>query len=128
MIDFLAVLPFEKIMLFINNNMQSNSQSSSDNPDQDFTDFVRVARISKLYKLVKITRLFRVLKIMKQKKKIAKRVKSAITGGQQIERLSFLIMILFILCHFIGCLWIFIANIAGDEAKEEDTWLKYGGY
>lgn len=37
-------------------------------------------------------------------------------------------MILFILCHFIGCLWIFIANLAGDETKDDDTWLKYGGY
>lgn len=55
-------------------------------------------------------------------------MKSAITGGQQIERLSFLIMILFILCHFIGCLWIFIANTAGDDAQEDDTWLKAGGY
>ena len=112
-IDFLAVLPFEAIVKFFGNMGQEEIQATeSDQGAENFNGFVRVARISKLYKLVKITRLFRVLKLMKQKKKIAKRVKSAITGGQQIERLSFLIMILFILCHFIGCLWIFIANTA----------------
>lgn len=80
--------------------------------------------MSKLYKLVKITRLIRLFKLMKQKKKLEKKVKNVMYEGAQYERLSFFILVLLLLCHFVGCLWIFIAKSFSDEEVENDSWIE----
>jgi hypothetical protein len=72
--------------------------------------FARVARVSKLYKLVKITRLIKIAKMGKYKKKIGNRVTSIIKFGAAFERLLFFLLTLLLVCHLIGCMWIYVAK------------------
>ena len=90
---------------------------------------MRVARLSKLYKLVKLTRLFRLLKFMQNTNKAVLKLNSTIKVGMAFERLIFLLLIMVLLSHFIGCFWIFIAKtFTIDEAAAIDSWVKRGGY
>ena len=84
--------------------------------------------MSKLYKLVKITRMFRLLKLMKKKKQIMKKMKSVMQFGATIERLAFFALLLFVLTHCVGCLWIFTARTFNDAENKEDSWIEAGGY
>ena len=45
-------------------------------------------------------------------------------GGAQYERLSFFVLVLLLLCHFVGCLWIFIAKSFSDDKEEDDSWIE----
>jgi len=49
-------------------------------------------------------------------------------GSQQIERLSFFLLIVFLMCHLIGCLWIFVAITVGDPDVPDSTWIEKGNY
>ena len=67
-------------------------------------------RVSKLYKLVKLTRLIRLIKLGKAKKQIANKFNNLMKKeGQGTERLCFFILALFLMCHLIACIWIFVA-------------------
>jgi hypothetical protein len=72
--------------------------------------FARAARVSKLYRLVKITRLIKMAKMGKYKKKIGSKVNSVIKFGAAFERLLFFILALLLVCHSIGCMWIYVAK------------------
>jgi len=84
--------------------------------------------MSKLYKLVKITRLIRLFKLMKAENKVMKKLGTALQIGAAFERLSFFFLILLLLCHFFGCLWIFCAKNLEDPDVEGDNWIEAGGY
>ena len=120
-IDLLSILPFD----IITDAMVTVDEQGT---TSDLNSFVRVTKVSKLYKLVKITRLIRMFKLMKQKKKLEKKVKKVMVGGAQYERLSFFILVLLLLCHFVGCLWIFIAKSFSDDEVENDSWIEAGDF
>ena len=108
------------------NTGPSEPGSSSNN---DFNKVVRMTRISKLYKLIKITRLIRLLKLMKkQNNQVIDKLGQSLQISQGFERLSFFFLILLLLCHFVCCLWIFVARNFQDETQDSDTWIKAGGY
>lgn len=44
--------------------------------------------------------------------------------GAAFERLTFFILTLLLVCHLIGCLWIYIANMAQDDEVEDDSWIE----
>lgn len=48
--------------------------------------------------------------------------------GALIERLIFFGLCLFILCHFVGCFWIFIARSLNDEETIGDSWIEAGSF
>lgn len=105
-IDLVSIIPFDIIM---------TAGNGQDNVNQ----FARFSKVSKLYKLVKITRLFRFLKLMKSGNKVTNKISSA----AQYERLCFFIVALLLLCHFIGCIWIF-----SGRTIESDSWIEKGGF
>ena len=104
-IDLISILPFDLMV---------TAGSGQDNVNQ----FARFSKVSKLYKLIKITRLFRFLKLMKKGNKVTNKISNA----PQYERLMFFIVALLLLCHFIGCVWIFAGKTIDD-----DSWIE-GGY
>lgn len=110
LIDLLSILPFE---LMIPNAIVDGQEvvSSAENANS----FVRITRISKLYKLVKITKLIRMFKILKNKKKITKNALSVVKNGYAFDRLFYFILILFLVSHFFGCMWIFVGNTLDDD-------------
>lgn len=81
---------------------------------------IRVARVGKLYKLVKLTRLLRILKIMKEKSKLLKYLNNVMKLGQGFERLFFFLLIFFMMCHLLACLWVLIASFSDQDA---DKWV-----
>lgn len=91
-VDLLAIVPFDVIL---------NST--------DLSSMVRVVRVGRLYKLVKLTRLIRVLKIMKEKSKLLKYLNEFLKLGLGFERLFFLLLVFFMVCHISTCLWVMIA-------------------
>jgi hypothetical protein len=58
-----------------------------------------------MYKLVKMTRLVRMLKIVKERSKLVKYLNEVLKIGVGFERLLFLLLIFFILCHINTCIW-----------------------
>ena len=118
-IDFLSVLPFELFMLAAD---ETESESGVANK------FVRMAKISKLYKLVKITKLIRMFKIIKKKKKIIKTTFNIVKDGRGFDRLAFFILILFLVCHFFGCLWVFVGVTFQDDEIYGDSWIESHNY
>ena len=102
-IDLLAIIPFDVIL---------NST--------DLSSMVRVVRVGRLYKLVKLTRLIRVLKIMKEKSKLLKYLNQFLKLGLGFERLFFLLLVFFMVCHISSCLWVMIAAFQAEDF--EGTW------
>ena len=90
--------------------------------------FVRLTKVSKLQKLVKVTRMIRLFKVFKQKKTISKKIKNLMQFGALVERLIFFALCLFLLCHFVGCLWIFIARAFEDAQESGDSWIEAGSF
>ena len=113
-IDFLAVIPFEPIMTWF---------QGASNDTGNVNSMVRITRVSKLYKLVKITRLIRMFKALKHRKKVMKKVKTVLKTGQEFERLFFFLLILVLMSHFIGCMWIFIAKAIYDKDNGIISWV-----
>ena len=60
---------------------------------------------------------------MKNENKVMKNLGSTLKLGAAFERLSFFILVLLLLCHFVGCLWIFVGRTIG----EGDSWIEAGG-
>jgi hypothetical protein len=89
-----------------------------DTGNNNVNGVVRMTKVSKLYKLVKITRLIRMMKLIKNKKKLVKKMNNIVQGGAAFERLTFFLLLLFLIVHFIGCLWILQARF-----NEEDSWI-----
>ena len=88
-IDLLAIIPFDEMF-------------KSDN----YGEFVRIARVGRMYKLIKMTRLLRILKIVKERSKLLKYLNDLLKIGLGMERLFFFVIIFFILCHIVTCVWI----------------------
>jgi hypothetical protein len=78
---------------------------------------VRIARISKLYKLAKVVKLFRLIKLVKKKKEISAKVINIMKSGAAVERLVFFVILLLLMSHLAGCLWIFAAVTFEDPEK-----------
>ena len=57
-----------------------------------------------------------------------RKMKHVMQFGQTIERFFFFLMLLFLMTHFIGCLWIFIAKYFHSNLIENDSWIEAGGY
>lgn len=81
--------------------------------------FVRIARISKLYKLVKITKLIKIIKVIKNKKKLEQKFNQMVKSGAAYDRLLFFLLIVFLMSHFMACLWVFIASSDPFEETED---------
>ena len=120
-IDILAILPLEHLI------------------ESDANALIRVARIGKLYKLVKITRLVRLVKLIKHQGQLFDRLNDLFKVGQGVERLAFSAILFIMLCHFMACIWIFVADLNSGKHEEadpeggpvdhEDTnWLVTGGF
>lgn len=57
-----------------------------------------------------------------------KKVGTALRISAAFERLSFFFLVLLLLCHFVGCLWIFIARNIEDPQIEGDNWIEAGEF
>jgi len=119
LIDLFSIIPFDIIFV-------GGSDESSDSAKVN--QIVRITRISKLYKLVKVTRLIRMFKIMKQKKNIEQKYQSLVKNGAAFDRLAFFLLILMLMSHFIGCIWIFVGNSFQDSDIDGDSWIEATGW
>lgn len=108
-IDTLAIMPFE---LFFGDSVS-------------FNGVLRIARIGRFYRLIKLTRLLRVLKILKERSKIMNYFQDAIKVSVGFGRLIFFIFVFLMLCHFVSCIWIFVATFDGLENTGQQ-WLIEG--
>jgi len=70
---------------------------------------------------VKLTRLLRVLKILKEKSKLLKYIGRYLKLGLGFERLSFFLLVFFMMTHIMTCLWVMIAAFIDEDFK--GTWL-----
>ena len=91
-IDLLAIIPFDYFVMANN-----------------YGEIVRIARIGRISKLIKMTRLLRILKIVRQRSQLLKYLNELLKIGLGFERLFFFMIIFFILCHIITCLWVLAA-------------------
>jgi hypothetical protein len=78
-----------------------------------------------MYKLVKTARLIRMLKIVKERNKLIKYLNEVLKIGIGFERLLFLLMIFFVLCHINSCIWIYVAKF--DETSK-NNWIYSNGF
>ena len=78
---------------------------------------VRVTRIGKLYRLVKIFRLLRVAKIFKGP--FIKNILEFFNIKEGFKRIFTTFMLFMLIAHFMGCFWIFTANISLTEVIDE---------
>ena len=82
-----------------------------------------------MYKLAKIVKLLRLFKWAKKKKEISAKVIAVIRTGAAIDRVVFFVMILVLMCHFIGCLWIFIGRDGFDDPDSINiSWISASGF
>ena len=88
----------------------------------------KLARLPRIYRFVKVLKLFRMMKFMKARRH---NIRASVNGGGSSSgggscstvatgRVSLWLLIFFILCHTMSCLWVIIANL---EDLEEDTWI-----
>jgi hypothetical protein len=89
--------------------------------NENINNLARLAKIGRLYKLIKLTKLLRVLKIVKERSKLLKYVRELVKLGYGFERLVFMTLIFVMICHIVGCLWIFFA---GFSENFEGTWME----
>ena len=73
-----------------------------------------------MYKLIKLTKLIRVIRIVKEKSKILRYATDILNLGQGFERLFFFVIMAFMGCHIVACMWVFFASFSNDFA---DTWM-----
>ena len=73
-----------------------------------------------MYKLIKLTKLIRIIRIVKEKSKILRYATDILKLGQGFERLFFFVLMSFMVCHIVACLWVFAAGFADDY---KDTWM-----
>ena len=91
--------------------MQSSGQAN---------ELARIARLGRMYKLIKLTKLIRVIRIVKEKSKILRYATDILKLGQGFERLFFFVIMSFMVCHIVACLWVFFASFSEDF---KDTWM-----
>ncbi len=103
-IDVISVLPLSLIM----KGVKLNSLG-------------KLARLPRIYRFVKVLKLFRMMKFMK-----ARRNNIRATGNNQNNtktsclsgatgRVSLWLLIFFILCHTMSCIWVIVANLEGPS-------------
>ena len=75
-----------------------------------------------------MTRLLRILKIVKERSKLLKYLNEILKIGLGFERLFFFIIIFFMLCHIVACVWVVSAQFSGDITDDYNfipvnTWM-----
>ena len=102
LIDFLSIIPFELMTAIVEEDDGPNSAK--------INQIVRITRVSKLYKLAKVVKLLRLFKWVKRRREITQKVMAIVRTGAAIDRVVFFVMMLLLMCHFVGCIWIFIGK------------------
>jgi uncharacterized Tic20 family protein len=59
---------------------------------------------------------------------VIKKLGIALQIGAAFERLSFFFLILLLIGHFFGCLWVFVARNLHKEEVEGDSWIEVGNF
>lgn len=108
-IDLVAILPLDQIL------------------SSDVNQFVRIARVGKLWKLIKITRLLRLIKAFHYQEKLITKLKNTFNLGRGLEKFAFFILLFFLICHLMSCLWIFTADISTTD-DAEINWITKNGF
>ena len=67
-----------------------------------------------MYKLIKLTRLIRIVKIFKSKGSLFKKAKGKLNLGEGFERLVFFMLMSFMICHIVACMWVFATTFADE--------------
>lgn len=65
---------------------------------------------------------------MKNKKVITTKVSSILKNGAAFDRLAFFILILILLSHLVGCLWIYIGGTFQEPDTFGDSWIEASGF
>ena len=97
--------------------------SNDGNKQQDYNKLFRLLRIGRLYRIVKVFNFLRVLKFIKNSKTYEK-ILIALKMNAGIKRLIKTVLSFFLVVHFFGCLWFYMARFTDFEP---DTWVvRYG--
>lgn len=78
--------------------------------------------------MAKVVKLLRIFKLVKKKKEISQKVIAVVRTGAAIDRVVFFIMMLLLMCHFVGCLWIFVGHGFDDDTDERNSWIEGSGF
>lgn len=116
-VDFVAILPIQSAWRW--------ARGHSFEGPSGINSFLRIARLGKIYRLVKITRLVRIIKIVKQRGKFTIYLKSLLVASQGVENHVYSLLVFYMLCHVMACIWILTARMAGDEDGEgkHENWI-----
>mmetsp|Transcript_17553 Transcript_17553/g.27068 ORF Transcript_17553/g.27068 Transcript_17553/m.27068 type:complete len:163 (+) Transcript_17553:2088-2576(+) len=68
-----------------------------------------------------MTRLLRILKIVKQRSQLLKYLNEILKIGLGFERLVFFLILFFILCHLITCLWVIVTLFV---PQDDPSWIR----
>ena len=60
---------------------------------------------------------------MKNKKKIQDKVNKMVKNGAAFDRLCFFLLIMLLMSHFVGCMWIYGAIVLSDDPEGDINWI-----
>jgi hypothetical protein len=102
-VDFLSIIPF---------NIMFNAD--------DYASLARIARLPKLYRLVKLTKMMRILRVVKERDTFIKYLTDVLKVNVGLERMAFFILLLFVSCHILSCVWVLLSSFLDDGPE---TWI-----
>lgn len=103
-LDLLSCLPLDYITQYSANNI------------------AKIARVSKLQKLFKLLKIQRLLKLFTVKKRISESYFSHYSSKISSESMLFILVLLFLFCHFAACAWVLITHITLNTATP--SWIE----
>lgn len=115
-IDFTSNFPFDKVIEVVQGNKPGK-----------YNSLVRTLRIGKFYRIVKMTKLLRITKMLKSRSKFFEKLASFFTCSEGFQRLSFTLLMFIMIAHFMGCFWIFTADLSLTETVNDDGELVLNG-
>lgn len=81
---------------------------------------VRLVKLGRLYKVLRLIKLVRLLKLGKSQNNFFAQVKAVLQISVAFERVVMFMIIFFMICHIVACLWIIIASF---EVGDDNSWL-----
>ena len=98
-------------------------ENSTGQNEMGYNRLLRLIRLSRLYRILKILNLLRVLDVLKKSKTYQKfLIAMKMNGG--IKRLIKTIFTFFLVMHFFGCFWFYLARF---NDFEPNTWVMRNG-
>lgn len=70
---------------------------------------IRITRLGKISRIIKLMKIVRIFKVIQNQAKILKNLNEFLRIGVAFERFFFFVLIFFVMCHIVACLWVVVA-------------------